>query len=182
MHVFLIVAVSIDGFIDRGSHQSSTEWTSAEDKKFFRDRTKEAGVMIVGRTTFETIGRALPGRKIFVVSSQSKPEKYAAIPDGEVEYTSLQPAELLAELETTELLNEDGTTKKITEVAICGGASIYAQFMQTGLIQTLYLTMEPVVFGEGIKLFSGSLQNKLSLKSVKNLSEQTLLLEYSVEA
>ncbi len=196
MHVFLIAAVSVDGFIDRGSHQSSTEWTSAEDKKFFRDRTKEAGVMIVGRTTFETIGRALPGRKIYVLSSQPKPEKYAAIPDTEVEYTSLKPAELLEKLKTEQLPKSAAelqstsptdqvvrpviTSKPITEVAICGGSSIYAQFMQAGLINTLYLTMESVVFGEGIKLFSGSLQNQLSLSSVSKLSDQTVLLEYSV--
>jgi dihydrofolate reductase len=181
MHVFLIAAVSADGFIDRGSHQASTEWTSAEDKKFFRDRTKEAGVMVVGRTTFETIGRALPGRKIYVLSSQSKPEKFSEIPDSQVEYTSLTPAELLSQLETTALMDADGTTKKIKEVAVCGGSSIYTQFIQAGLIDTLYLTMEPVVFGEGIKLFNGSISPKLSLKSVTNLSEQTLLLEYSVQ-
>lgn len=181
MHVFLIAAVSADGFIDRGQHQSSTEWTSPEDKKFFKDRTKEAGVMVVGRTTFETIGRALPGRKIFVLSSQPKPEKYADIPDSAVEYASLAPVELLAQLENTELQNSDGTSKKITEVAVCGGSSIYTQFIQAGLIDTLYLTMEPVVFGEGIKLFNGSIDPKLSLKSVTNLSEQTLLLEYSIQ-
>jgi dihydrofolate reductase len=180
MHVFLIAAVSADGFIDRGAHQASTEWTSAEDKKFFRDRTKQAGVMVVGRTTFETIGRALPGRKIYVLSSQPKPEKFADIPDSQVEYTSLTPVELLSQLETTALMEADGTTKKINEVAICGGSSIYTQFMQAGLLNTLYLTMEPVVFGEGIKLFNGAIDPKLSLKLVTNLSEQTLLLEYSV--
>ncbi len=180
MHVFLIAAVTIDGFIDRGSHQTSTEWTSAEDKKFFRDRTKEAGVMIVGRTTFETIGRALPRRKIYVLSSQPKPDKYADIPDHMVEYTSLSPAELLTQLETTELMNDDGTTKKITEVAVCGGSSIYSQFMQAGLVNTLYLTMESVVFGEGIKLFAQPIppDRKLSLQGITKLSEQTLLLEY----
>lgn len=181
MHVFLIAAVSADGFIDRGEHQASTEWTSAEDKKFFRDRTKEAGVMVVGRTTFETIGRALPGRKIYVLSSQSKPEKFSEIPNSQVEYTSLAPAELLSQLETTALMDADGTTKKITEVAVCGGSSVYTQFMQAGLINTVYLTIEPVVFGEGIKLFSGTLQNKLTLGSLQKLSGQTILLEYTVE-
>ena len=53
--------------------------------------------------------------------------------------------------------------------------------MQASLIDTLYLTMEPVVFGEGIKLFNGSIDPKLSLKSVTNLSEQTVLLEYLVQ-
>lgn len=170
MHVFLIAAVSVDGFIDRGSHQASTEWTSPEDKKFFRERTKQAGIMIVGRTTFETIGRALPGRKIFVLSSQPKPEKYAAIPDEAVEYTSQSPQELLQRLETA------GSA----EVAICGGSSVYKQFMEASLVQTLYLTMEPIIFGEGIKLVAGALDVKLQLKNITNLSEQTVLLEYQV--
>lgn len=181
MHVFLIAAVSADGFIGRSPSQSSLEWTSSEDKKFFKDRTKAAGVMVVGRTTFETIGRSLPGRKIFVLSSQPKPEQYADIPDSAVEFTSLSPAELIAQLETTQLKNESGTFTEVAEVAVCGGSSIYTQFMQAGLIETLYLTVEPVVFGEGIKLFGAALpvEQKLSLTSVTHLSEQTLLLEYT---
>ena len=180
MHVFMIAAVSVDGFIDRGQHEASTQWTSAEDKKFFSDRTKAAGVMIVGRTTFETFGRALAGRKIFVLSSQPKPEKYAAIPDGDVEYTSLTPAELLEQLETTELMDKSGTPQKITEVAVCGGSSIYAQFMNAGLIQTMYLTMESVIFGAGIKLFAQKVTASIALENTQKLSDKTMLLTYKV--
>jgi dihydrofolate reductase len=77
-------------------------------------------------------------------------------------------------------MDESGTPQKITEVAICGGSSIYSQFMEAGLISTMYLTMEPVVFGEGIKLFSQTVSRSITLKSVTHLSEQTLLLEYTV--
>ena len=50
--------------------------------------------------------------------------------------------------------------------------------MQAGVVDKLYLTVEPVLFGEGIKLFNQSLDIKLKLESVKKLSPQTLLLEY----
>lgn len=171
MHVFMIAAVTADGYIDRGKHQASTVWTSAEDKQFFRDRTKQAGVMITGSTTFGTIGRALPERKIYVLSSQPKPAQFTTLPDTAVEYTNLSPAALLQKLEG------EGTK----EVAICGGSRVYSQFMAAGLVQTIYLTLEPVVFGEGIKLFAQPIEAQLELQEVTQLSTQTLLLEYKVK-
>ena len=53
-------------------------------------------------------------------------------------------------------------------------------FMEAGLIDTLYLTIEPVIFGSGIHLFNKELDVKLQLQSMQKLNEQTVLLEYNV--
>ena len=171
MHVFLIVAQSLDGYIAQSPHQVSTDWTTPEDKKFFRDRTKEAGVLIMGRTTFETIGRGLPGRKIFVLSSQPRPSQFSNLDESEVEFSLLSPEKLLAELE------QSGQA----EVAICGGAQIYTHFLKAGLIDTVYSTIEPVIFGTGVTIFTEDVVVKLVLKNVTKLSQSTLLTEYSVQ-
>lgn len=171
MKVFIIAAISVDGFIAPSVDTSSVEWTSKGDKQFFTERTKQAKVMVMGRTTFETIGRALPGRKIIVMSSKPKPEEYAAIPDSEVKYTPQTPSNILDELETA----------GHKEVAICGGSQIYFAFMEAGLVDTLYLTVEPITFGKGIGLFKKELpQTKLELQEMKKIDEHTVLLEYLV--
>jgi dihydrofolate reductase len=56
MKTFIIAALTADGFIAKGSDHLSVEWTSKEDRKFFSDRTKKAGVVVMGLNTYKTIG------------------------------------------------------------------------------------------------------------------------------
>ncbi len=72
MKVSLLMAQTLDGRIAK-SADHFPDWTEAADKKFFRARTKESGVMIFGRTTFETLPGVLPGR-LSVVMSRSAGE------------------------------------------------------------------------------------------------------------
>jgi dihydrofolate reductase len=51
MKVFLIAAVTADGFIGRDASHLA-DWTSPEDKKLFRKLTTEAGVVVMGSKTF----------------------------------------------------------------------------------------------------------------------------------
>jgi dihydrofolate reductase len=160
---FIIAATSLDGFISPLEHTNSMSWTSGADKEFFKTRTKEAGVIVMGRTTFETIGKALPERKVIVYSPE-------ALNIEGVETTTLPPQELLAQLE------KEG----FSEVAICGGSSIYSLFLRSGCVSKLYLTLEPILFGDGIPLFKDIPQTKLSLVSSTPLDKNTLLLEYTI--
>lgn len=200
MKVFLIAALSADGFItphipDPGinnpgiqpgnaSLPPSTTWTSTEDKQWFEERTKQAGVVIMGRTTYETIPekhRPLKDRTNIIYTSG--PEKVTgaqslalnsplSIRHWQLPYaTNLPPKELITFLEKS----------GIRELAICGGASIYTLFMAAGVVDTLYLTIEPIIFGQGISLFDKPLENKLELAQSSNLNSHTLLLEYKVK-
>lgn len=160
MKIFIIAAMTADGKIARNAGHAAT-WTSKEDKKFFVQKTKEAGVMIMGQNTYETIGKPMPGR-LNIVYSKKQIEG--------VETTTKNPEELIKDLEA----------RGYTEVAICGGSTIYTMFMKAGLVDTLYLTMEPLLFGEGMGLFNAELTADLKLASFKKLSDNVLLLEYKV--
>ena len=164
MNVFIIAALTADGFIGRDTTHTSIDWTSDEDKTIFRSMTKEAGVMIMGSRTFATINRGMPGRKIVVYTS--RPDELPAF-DG-VEATNEAPAELLKRLES----------EGYAQVAVCGGSSVYHQFMKAGLVDELYLTIEPILFGQGVPLFSDTLDVKLELKETKHLNDNTLQLVY----
>lgn len=170
MNVFLIAAITADGFISSGTTQRSFDWTSSEDKRFYVDKIKEAGVVVIGATTFKTFNKFPKGLTYFVYTNNSKefvnpkPHVITAKP------TQSGPKELLAELE-----REGHHT-----LAICGGASIYTMFLKAGVINKLYLTVEPVLFGNGIKLLSDELHTKLKLVDVKKLNTDTMLLEYDV--
>ena len=168
--VTLIAAMSIDGFIAPKDKEilPSTTWTSKEDWHFFTKKSKEIGTMILGSKTFETIKKALPERKMIVMTSQ--PERYANYNDQNLSFSKATAEEILADL----------AKQGCEAVALCGGSHIYSLFMQKGLIDNMFLTIEPYVFGEGVKLFNGRSEQKFKLLSQEKLNDSgTLLLEFA---
>lgn len=161
--IILIAALSADGFIGKNPSEPSTSWTSKGDKKHFVETTKKCGAIIMGAKTFETIGRALPGRRNIVYSAKQ-------INVYGIETTSLPPQELI------EKLSQEG----VTEVAICGGTTIYTMFIKAGLIDEIYLTIEPVVFGSGLPLFKEKIEARLELVSSEQ-KENSVFLKYKVQ-
>ncbi len=164
MKVFIIAAITADGFIGRDS-QHTADWTSKEDKQLFVRLTKEAGTMIMGSNTFKTIGRALPGRRTIVYTS--RPDNITA---DHIETTAEPPAALINRL------HREG----VSSVAICGGASIYHQFLNAGIVNELYLSIEPLLFGQGLTLLGTNLHANLNLLEVRKLNSDTVLLHYKV--
>lgn len=171
MEVVLIAAVTLDGYIAHASQESSLNWTSKEDTRWFAQKTKEIGYCVMGSTTFATINKPLPGRQIFVLSS--KGEKLNSTTIGEkntVVTTNISPQELVR------VLQEKG----VESVAVCGGSSIYTQFLRGGLVTRLFLTVEPVLFGQGVPLLSEPTNISLQQQSEFALSSTAFVREYTV--
>ena len=166
MRVVLIAAITADGFIGQSDHHTA-DWTGGEDKKEFVRLTKELGVVIMGSNTYATIGRALPGRRNIMYTS--RPTENAI--DG-VETTDEAPEALIKRLE------QQGHSS----VAICGGTSIYSQFMEAGLVTELYLMVIPVLFGTGLYLFNTPLSTQLHLLDSETLSDGVMMLHYVVDS
>ena len=162
MKTFIIAAVSADGYIAKDDKHSAF-WTSKADKARFVKLTKEAGVVIMGSNTYATLPRPLKER-VNIVYSRNKTFEGA-------ETTQKPPRELLADLEA----------RGFKSVAICGGSSIYSMFMKAGVVDTIYLTVEPIIFGKGIGIFNEDMLFHLKLKSVQESAESgSLLIEYQV--
>ncbi len=161
MQTFIIAAVSADGYIAKDPHHPAF-WTSKEDKKRFVELTRRAGVVVMGSSTFKTLPRPLKER-VNIVYSRS--ETFT-----DVEVTQKNPIELLADLEA----------RGHKEVAICGGSDIYTMFMKSNMVNTLYLTIEPIVFGNGVRLFNEEMHFQLTLVSSAQAENGALLLEYKV--
>ena len=165
MHVMLMVAITVDGRIAR-SADHYPDWTGKADKRFYVEITKKAGVMIMGSTTFDTIGRALPGRKTVVMTRD--PQRCSDSAD--LVFTPDPPEAILSCL----------ATQGYTEAVVVGGSKINYLFAEKGLIDELILTVSPYAFGTGLSIFSGSVDLNLSLQSFSQLDENTLCLRYAV--
>lgn len=166
MKTFMIAAISLDGFIAKSADTTTIDWTSREDSELYTTITTETGVMVMGARTFAQIKRSLPGRRVIVYTT--RPEQIGSYDN--VEITDEPPAELLKRLEA----------EGCGSVAICGGGTIFYQFMQANLIDEMYITIEPLLFGEGVKLFDGKLDKRLQLREFKKLNDDTLFLTYGV--
>lgn len=99
----LIAAVGRNGVIGDGS---SMPWHLPADLRFFKETTT-GGVLVMGRGTWDSIGRALPGRRTVVVTR----DRGWSAPGAQVAH-SLREALAVA---------GDG------EVFIAGGGEVYAQ-------------------------------------------------------
>ncbi len=161
---YIIAAVTMDGFIAKDEHHPAM-WTSKSDKKRFVELTKKAGVIVMGSHTWKTLGKPLKDRVNIVYSRTQDFSNEGA------RMTNDDPATLLQKLES----------EGYKEVAICGGTHIYTMFMKARLVDKIFLTIEPIVFGKGLKLFDDDMLFHLELvNSVQSESSGSLLLEYNV--
>lgn len=170
MKVILLAAMSVDGFIGQDKEHSSFEWTSLEDKQFYVSKIKEIKTVVMGSTSFKTFTKYPKGLRFIIYTSK---------PD---EFVNPKPHVIAAEgtTEDPKMLIERLEREGVQEVAIAGGASIYAQFMNAGVVNTLFLTVEPIIFGEGVKLFNTKMEKHLKLVNIHDISEQTKVMEYLV--
>jgi dihydrofolate reductase len=99
-------------------------WRLSADLRRFRELTMGHHI-IVGRKTFESIGRALPGRRTIIVTRNEN-------------YQSPADSENLSIVHSVEEAIELARERDETELFVCGGAEIYAQTI--GLADRLYLT------------------------------------------
>lgn len=165
MHISLMVAITADGMIARTSNHYP-DWTGKADKQLYVQITKKAGVMIMGSTTFDTIGRVLPGRKTVVMTRN--PDRRSDRDD--LVFTQAPPEQIIVDL----------AAQGYSEAVVVGGAKINQLFAERGLIDELILTISPYAFGTGLSIFSDAVDLKLSLTKHWQLDENTLCVCYRV--
>lgn len=118
--ISLVAAVSRNGII---GNENALPWNLPEDLKHFKELTYGAPV-IMGRKTYVSIGRLLPGRKNIILTRQLD-----LIVPGAWLAKSLEAALLL--------------TEEVPEVFVIGGAEIYR--LALPLADRLYVTEVDVV-------------------------------------
>ena len=116
--VALIAAVADNGVIGR---KGALPWRIPADLRWFRERTMGHHI-VMGRKTWDSIGRPLPGRTNIVVSRNPD----LRVPDGVVRVDGLAEA------------IERATTAGDDEVFVIGGAELYRAALPQA--ERIYLT------------------------------------------
>lgn len=105
---------------------NSMPWHLPGDFKYFKATTLGKPI-IMGRKTWESLGRPLPGRLNIVVSRQP-----GLVLEGAEVFDSLEAALVRAEQWALE--------QGIGELMLIGGAQLYGQALERGLVDRMYLT------------------------------------------
>ena len=66
------------------------------------------------------------------------------------------------------------------DIWICGGASIIKQLMQEDLIDRYYISVIPIILGNGIKLFD-EIDNEIKLDLVQTIRSNSGIVELVYE-
>lgn len=105
---------------------NSMPWHLPGDFKYFKATTLGKPI-IMGRKTWDSLGRPLPGRLNIVVSRQPS--------------LQLAGAEVFASLEAALVRAEQWAREQgVEELMLIGGAQLYAQALEKGLVSRMYLT------------------------------------------
>lgn len=174
MKIILIAAISLDGFITRHDTPGSG-FTSPEDKRFYKEAVSGFDSFIFGSKNFllskDWIGKRLHPKQLKVVLSRSPERLRKEEAPGEIELAR-SPAE------SVQKLKQHGCQR----TALLGGGQIYGLFLKENLVDELWLTVEPLLFGDGTKLAETRLDFRGELLSSENLGPSTLLLKYKPAA
>lgn len=165
-HYTAYAVMTIDGKIAKNPNHFS-DWASKEDWEHFQASLEKHDVFIVGSNTFNTAKEHLLKRNTIVLTRKVESVKES---DGLVRL-NLDKKDLDAYIKE----------KGYKEPAILGGTQVYTALI--GLMDDLYLTVEPIVFGKGLPLFDGKdIEQRFILVSEKKLNDKgTLLFHYRKE-
>ncbi len=155
MTVSMIVAASENNVIGKNNE---LVWHMPADFRYFKEKTK-GHIIIMGRKTFESLGKPLKYRTNVIVSRK---ENYK--PDGTLVFNDIDDAIKWA------------ATKSDDEIFIIGGASIYKQSLS--MTDRIYLTRIHGVF-EGDTYFPEPGDEWQVISSKKNKSDEKNPYDYT---
>lgn len=176
MRIVLIVAQSLDGFITR--HEApGVAWTSAADQKWFRATLGEFDAQVMARTTFET------ARDQILPLKPTDPTRIIMTrnPDRYTEDSSLGQLKFTADLPT--VIHQKLVDTGHKNCALLGGSVAHDAFLTAGLVNEIWVTIEPRIFGQGTPVVRIKQDQRLELMDHQRLPESdSIVARYRVSS
>ncbi len=173
MKVILAVVTSIDGRTTYGNEPGSN-WASVEDQAKFHTLLAQSKVVVMGSNTYREIkSRQKLSPTTLRIIMTHEPEVFNGdVVPGQREFTSESPKELVARLDS----------QGYKELLLVSGEKLSFAFLAEHLVDELWVTVEPILFGAGNGITTEPPQAvKLELQSSEKLNDKgTLLLKYRI--
>jgi dihydrofolate reductase len=163
------VAASLDGYI--AGPKGEAEWVILDPEIDFAKMFKEFDTVFLGRHSFEAMARAgnhaMPGLHTFVFSRTLRQRDYP-----EVTILTDRSEEIVATLR-----REPGK-----DIWLMGGGTLFRSLLEAGLVDTVEVSVVPVLLGAGIPLLpSPANEAKLELIRHTVYDSGIVSLQYAVK-
>jgi len=168
--VILYIAMSLDGYI--ASPDNGLEFLSMVEEKdqdySYKDFVNTVDTVIVGRKSYEKVlsmgmDYPLSNKDLYIITRTPRPAV------GSTKFYTGNLKELVLNLK-----NQKGKS-----IYVDGGAEIANEMMMDNLIDEFYISVIPILLGNGISLFNNSRpQLPLKLVSTKSYNKGLVQLHY----
>ena len=172
MKTLLIFAATLDGKITKWGDPLVRKWSSQEDQEYFRMIWKDSRLIVMGSNTYNAHRIKASVNHHFIVMT-SEPAKYKELEvSGQLEFSDKSPAQLSVRLD------EQGYKNML----LIGGPHVATSFLKEQLVDELWLTIEPRIFGTGGNfVIEEELDIELSLISCEKANNRgTLITKYAL--
>lgn len=172
MKAILVFVSTVDGKVTKWGNPDVRSWSSQSDKEYFGNIWNKSRLIIMGSTTYN-VEQLKPSPKHLYIVMTHKPSEYRVYEKtGQLEFTDEPPEALFSRLE------KEGHELMV----VVGGSKIATSFLKKQLIDELWLTIEPRIFGTGGSFVTGeNLDINLQLLSSEKVNEQgTIIGKYRI--
>jgi dihydrofolate reductase len=172
MKAILIFVSTLDGKVTKWGDPHVRLWTSHQDQDYYKKIWNESRLIVMGSNTFnaEPLNPS-PEHQLIVMTGQ--PDQYKSLEfSGQLEFTNESPLELINRFKSN----------GYEQMLVVGGPHVATSFLKEQLIDELWLTIEPKIFGTGGNFVAeGKLDIDLRLIQYAKVNEQgTIVAKYAV--
>jgi dihydrofolate reductase len=172
MKTILIFVSTLDGKITKWGEPHVSSWSSHQDQDYYKKVLNESRLIVMGSNTFKA-DTFKPSVNHQLIVMTGHPDKYKSLEiTGQIEFTNESPVELVAHF----------IRKGHQQMLVVGGPHVATSFLKEQLIDELWLTFEPKIFGRGGSFVTETnLDINLHLIHCEKVNEQgTLITKYAV--
>ena len=170
MKVVLFNAMSVNGIICRNNGKE--DFLSEINWKTYCKLSNRFKCLIMGRTTYDKLRKS----KNYNLNPIKKVKKII-VSKNKFKQTNNNIFFVKSPKEAINKVRLLG----FKEALLCSGGNLNTSFMKQNLINELILNIEPIIIGDGIKLFKKSyFQKRLKLLQIKKLNKEIFQLHYGV--
>jgi dihydrofolate reductase len=172
MKTILIFVATLDGKVTKWGDPHVSMWSSHQDQDYYKKIWSESKLIVMGSNTFNA-EKFNPSASHQIIVMTSHPDNYKSLGvPGQIEFTNETPGEI-----SSRFIN-----RGLQQMLVVGGPHVATSFLQEQLVDELWLTIEPKIFGLGENFATGAkLDIDLQLIHSEKVNDRgTLITKYAV--
>ncbi len=173
MRIILVFVSTLDGKVTKWGNPMVRSWSSKSDQEYFSRIWNDSFLIVMGSNSFKADPlKPSPKHRLVVMTHSPSDYEEFEVP-GQLEFTDESPSLLCSRFER----------EGYNQMLLVGGPRVAASFLKDKLVDELWLTIEPKIFGTGGNIVAEEkLDIDLQLISCDKANDRgTLFTKYSLK-